>query len=149
MSSENHTPLANHHLTNYAKIVATATKINFFEFWFFCWVTNLSYYYHLKGFEVIQKNRLVVPLRKSLSFLFLPKIEDKDSNNPAGNRLIVETGAFCNMTKQPNKQAKLQDRFMVIWSFFQWHAHKILFLSCQLVWQLDTHLIFSRVHSTL
>ena len=72
ISSESYMQLANHHLSNFAKNDATATKTNFFEFWFFCWIKNLSYFYHLKGFEVIPKDEFVVTFWKSLSFLFLP-----------------------------------------------------------------------------
>ena len=37
-------------LTTITKNDATSAKINFFEFWFFCWVGKLINYYSLKGF---------------------------------------------------------------------------------------------------
>ena len=49
-------------LTALTKNDATGAKINFFEFWFFCWVGNLTYYEHLKRFVAIQKNELAVTI---------------------------------------------------------------------------------------
>ena len=37
-------------LTIFTKIDATGTKMNFFEFWFFCWVTKSTYYERLRRF---------------------------------------------------------------------------------------------------
>ena len=37
-------------LTTFTKIDATGTKMNFFEFWFFCWVTKSTYYERLRRF---------------------------------------------------------------------------------------------------
>ena len=71
-SCKNFIQWANRHLTNITKNDAVGTKINFFEFWFFCSVRNLSFYYHLEGFQVVPKNRLVAAFWKLLSFLFLP-----------------------------------------------------------------------------
>ena len=41
------------------KIDATGTIINFFEFWFFCWVRNLQFYNHLKNYWASQKTELM------------------------------------------------------------------------------------------
>ena len=43
MLCENFLQLASHNLTNFAKIEAVATKINFFELWFFFWIKNLLF----------------------------------------------------------------------------------------------------------
>ena len=61
-------------LTTITKSDATGTKINFFEFWFFCWVGNSTYYEHLKRYEAIQKNELVVTIVSHVKISFSGQI---------------------------------------------------------------------------
>ena len=52
------------------KMMLWAQKSTFLSSDFF--VKNLSFYYHLKAYQIVLKNGLVAAFLKLLSFLFLP-----------------------------------------------------------------------------
>ena len=61
-------------LTTITKNDARGAKIDFLEFWFFCWVGNLTYYEHLKRFVAIQKNELAVTIVSHVKILISGQI---------------------------------------------------------------------------